>query len=158
MTRPTGSANKHEVWTPELLERVLAMWVEGHSAGDIGKVVGLTRNQVIGKITRTTPRRDCAPRKPRAPRAPRPRLKTPSLPALVKGSIALIPFHQPKPPDPNRPPAPLLDMLPDGCRFPVSPHNARVHVFCNQPQLETSSYCGPHHDLCQPKNLVREPK
>ena len=147
-------------WTPELFERTIAMWQEGYSAGEIGKTLGLTRNQVIGKVTRNCVRRDGAQRKPRLPRAPKPpRFKIPGLPALAKASpLSLLPYHPPKPSDPNRHPVPLINLFPDGCRFAVSPHNARAHVFCNQPRLTVSSYCAEHHELCQPRNLVREPK
>lgn len=39
-------------WTPEKIEIVRTHWIAGYSAGQIANVLGMTRNAVIGKITR----------------------------------------------------------------------------------------------------------
>ena len=39
-------------WTPEICERIAAMWMEGISAGRIAMEICTSRNSVIGKINR----------------------------------------------------------------------------------------------------------
>lgn len=76
------------VWTPAMIDRVSHLWIEGKSAREIAIEVGcgLSRNAIIGKVTRLglqakhrvsipvggAPKQAKAPRVPKPPRAPRP--------------------------------------------------------------------------------------
>ncbi|MBR0684251.1 GcrA cell cycle regulator, partial [Roseomonas eburnea] len=66
-------------WTTEAIERLKALWAEGHSTAEIGRRMGISKNAVVGKAhrlnlsARPSPiRRDAAPRPAPVPRAPRP--------------------------------------------------------------------------------------
>ena len=66
-------------WTTEAIERLKALWAEGHSTAEIGRRMGISKNAVVGKAHRLTLparpspiRRDALPRPAPAPRAPRP--------------------------------------------------------------------------------------
>ena len=39
-------------WTPELTDLVERLWMEGKSSNQIGRMIGKTRNAVIGKVHR----------------------------------------------------------------------------------------------------------
>ncbi|WP_232479071.1 GcrA family cell cycle regulator, partial [Roseomonas rosulenta] len=66
-------------WTTEAIERLKALWAEGHSTAEIGRRMGISKNAVVGKAhrlnlpARPSPiRRDALPRPAPVPRAPRP--------------------------------------------------------------------------------------
>ena len=40
------------IWTPELMERLSALWTEGHSTAEIGRRLGISKNAVVGKAHR----------------------------------------------------------------------------------------------------------
>lgn len=40
------------IWTEELITALRFLWKKGHSASLIAKTLGLTKNQVIGKVHR----------------------------------------------------------------------------------------------------------
>lgn len=51
-------------WTPELVERLRELWAEGHSTAEIGRMIGLSKNAVVGKAHRMKlPPRQSSPRK-----------------------------------------------------------------------------------------------
>ena len=39
-------------WTPERIERLVALWEEGVTTAEIGRRIGVTKNAVIGKVHR----------------------------------------------------------------------------------------------------------
>ena len=56
-------------WTTEAIERLKALWAEGHSTAEIGRRMGISKNAVVGKAhrlnlpARPSPiRRDAPPR------------------------------------------------------------------------------------------------
>lgn len=40
------------IWTPELIERLGALWAQGLSTAEIGRSLGISKNAVIGKAHR----------------------------------------------------------------------------------------------------------
>lgn len=66
-------------WSAEAIERLRALWAEGHSTAEIGRRMGISKNAVVGKAhrlnlpARPSPiRREATPR-PAMPRAAAPR-------------------------------------------------------------------------------------
>src|ERR1700712_1999949 len=39
-------------WTDEVIERLRALWTEGHSTAEIGRRMGVSKNAVVGKAHR----------------------------------------------------------------------------------------------------------
>jgi hypothetical protein len=141
------------LWGEDERRQVASMLTAGGSAGTIARKLGITRNQVLGRIVRddelhhliakrTTPRRKCKPASPQ----------------LGWGR------HQPKPfvykgwkfePPPVRV-APrmrflsLTDLADSGeCRWPVQESAATVggFLFCAAPCSAEKSYCSCHMRL-----------
>ncbi|MDX2101093.1 MAG: global cell cycle regulator GcrA-like protein [Alphaproteobacteria bacterium] len=56
-------------WTPEKVDELTRLWDSGIPTAEIGRLMGCTKNTVIGKVHRLglTPRKVMAP-KPQAPR------------------------------------------------------------------------------------------
>jgi len=47
-----ASAHVELTWTPERIERLIALWEEGVTTAEIGRRIGVTKNAVIGKVHR----------------------------------------------------------------------------------------------------------
>ena len=85
-------------WTDERIELLTKLWAEGHSASQIaGRLGGVTRNAVIGKVHRlglpgrTTTSRAKTPRTRRRPAQPRNSAARPQL--RSHGNTALKPAY-----------------------------------------------------------------
>ena len=86
-------------WTDERVELLKKLWAEGLSASQIaGRLGGVTRNAVIGKVHRlglsgrATSSRSSSPR-PRRTHVPR-QHRTPSLLFSTRGNVALKPHYE----------------------------------------------------------------
>lgn len=137
-------------WTEGRCEQLKALWDEGHSASQIGRVMGMTRNSVIGKVHRLgldgrakAPPRPAYPRGVwRRPRVAEPPLTPPQIAALIDG-------------DP-----PLTDdpFGPHGCRWVIGDPGEIVKGggsvrFCQRDKHRSrengvlSMWCKGHHAL-----------
>jgi GcrA cell cycle regulator len=122
----SGSAHQAMIrtpWTADHIARAQAMWLAGRSAAAIGTALGLTRNAVIGKLSRLgvargeagEPARPAVLEKMRKPRAP-------------KAELA--------------PTADLMALGPHMCRWPIGEPGAAGFGFCGRPAEE--SFCPAH--------------
>lgn len=102
-------------WTDELDDRIEELRGRGLTCEEIGRMLGTTKNAIVGRLNRLRRERE----RREAPPSPRP----------------TAPLGQP---------APLLRLDPDGCRWPVSPHSATSHVFCNAHRMPDRVYCRRH--------------
>uniref|UniRef100_UPI0022EA7F36 GcrA family cell cycle regulator n=1 Tax=Falsiroseomonas oryzae TaxID=2766473 RepID=UPI0022EA7F36 len=60
-------------WTAEAIERLRALWAEGHSTAEIGRRMGISKNAVVGKAHRLSlPPRPSPIRREAGEAAPRP--------------------------------------------------------------------------------------
>ena len=133
------------VWTPKCEAWLRKLWNEHRlSASQIGSLLGITRNAVIGKARRLDlDRRNTANHKPRTPIADRRkrRRKRPTRP-LIK--VEAMPEAIPAP----RPIAPvgkhvlLIDLRPEHCRWPIG--EPVEMLFCGAVKDGSSSYCEAH--------------
>lgn len=149
-------------WTDDRIERLKTLWnAGGHSCAEIAAVLGggISRNSVIGKITRLglQKRRDRSTlyvAKPKRPRAER------TLRRNGAGFVLRDPIEQPDvTPDLNSLAAVESQPVPptflgiafaklknNHCRYP---RGEGINIlFCGQPKLEGSSYCPQCHRRC----------
>ena len=131
-------------------EQIINLWNENHSALQIGMSVGVTRNTVIGVISRARPLglitrpflvrqarkgRDGSERK----KQERPRLS----------NVRLI-FPRPvieEQQQVNVNGVSLFDIAYNGCRFPTSRVEDQ-HYFCGKPKRDhKTSFCAEHHEV-----------
>lgn len=89
-------------WTEETIQRLRALWQEGHSTAEIGRRMGISKNAVVGKAhrlelpARPSPiRRQSTPRPPR-PATPRPAAVKPA-PRPAVAPVAERPAPRPQP-------------------------------------------------------------
>lgn len=147
--------NKLGNWTDERVDLLRKLWAEGYSCSVIAaEIGGITRNAVIGKVTRLglqlrKTQKDGRPRGERwreAHRTPRRRFVFPQAPT----GLGPEPFIEP-------PKAPdhlglTFDQLTSGaivqCRFIDGDVRERTHTYCGQPVQEGYSYCAFHKSVC----------
>lgn len=151
-------------WTAEKIEQLNKLWSEGMSITEIGKILGMTRNAVVGKAHRL----GLAKRPSPIARAPGPRpaaqpvpsaqpsrpVATPSPAVVAAAPVAEAPVAAPKPAmpimsQPARPrptPAFRATRVANGpaCRWPLGDPKSPDFHFCGSPSIEGKPYCEKH--------------
>ncbi|MBN9531592.1 MAG: GcrA cell cycle regulator [Alphaproteobacteria bacterium] len=151
-------------WTAEKIEQLNKLWSEGMSITEIGKILGMTRNAVVGKAHRL----GLAKRPSPIARAPGPRpaaqpapaaqptrsVVAPAPAAAVSAPVVEAPVVTAKPalpvmPQPARPrPAPAFraTRVANGpaCRWPIGDPKSPDFHFCGSPSIEGKPYCEKH--------------
>jgi GcrA cell cycle regulator len=143
-------------WTDDRVDLLKKLWSEGLSASQIaGRLGGVTRNAVIGKVHRlglsgrATTSRMKSPRRPRATvrRQPRPsyrQLGNPALRNLYQGDAEpFVPAAEELeiPIDERKT---MQDLMENDCRWPIGdPQHDDFH-FCNRHKVPGLPYCDFH--------------
>ena len=164
-------------WTEETIERLRALWAEGHSTAEIGRRMGISKNAVVGKAhrlnlpARPSPiRRDAAGTAPR-PAAPR-RVTGSTLPPLAVVAEAVeivVPVEAPVvivPPAPvkaaPREPLALVKAPPlrtisprvgraAVCCWPIGEPGTKSFRFCDAAATSGKPYCNEHAQIAYVK-------
>jgi GcrA cell cycle regulator len=133
-------------WTDERIEALKRGFEAGLSCRDIAAQIGVSRNAVIGKLSRLNlgrgkpvplPKRAAAP----AAKRGRPRLYSP--PRLVGAPSAAPP---PVAEIPNANCCSLLELSQDNCRWPLASAGVAQN-FCGNPRADGLPYCPGHARL-----------
>ena len=139
-------------WTEERVELLKSRFAAGLSCREIAGDIGVSRNAVIGKLSRLNLTREKgggAPRSEREPAAKRrrhrsvPRLQYQLLQALYAESHPAAddaPIH-------NGHCCSLLELSAQSCRWPINTPGAADFCFCGNPPLEGLPYCPGHARL-----------
>jgi GcrA cell cycle regulator len=130
-------------WTTERIERLKSGFEAGRSCRQIADDIGVSRNAVIGKLSRLGLTRDKAGDAPRPARKPAPRLQQQLLKSVYAG------------PQPAAGDAPidsghccsLLELSEQRCRWPISTPGAEDFCFCGNTPVEGLPYCLAHTRL-----------
>lgn len=153
--------NNPPAWTPERVNKIIALHNEGRSAAQIGRAIGVSRNAVIGKLSRL-----------RHAGHPDLKLKPPAAPMVKKKYESFFgwkkgpkPASQPKPKlkaaPPKKYPAPiptsetnvlLEDVKKDQCRFIAADfaygEGAAQYMCGAKVWEEGQKYCRHHYNRC----------
>ena len=130
-------------WTAERIELLKSRFEAGLSCRQIAADIGVSRNAVIGKLTRLNLSREGGagerlPRRTSDPQAPRPRR------ASQRQLLRALPPALPPEPEPcgaHR--CSLLELSEENCRWPISDLEAAVW-FCGNPRAKGFAYCAGH--------------
>jgi len=122
-------------WTEEAINQLRQMWAEGKSTGEIGKILGVSKNAVVGKAHR---------------------LGLESRPSPIKrcgnaevGKSESKPKSKPKETAENKKEkkkegVSLLELTSHTCRWPIGdPKDPDFH-FCGQEVMSGKNYCEKH--------------
>ena len=136
-------------WTTERVELLKKHFEAGQSCRTIAASIGVSRNAVIGKLTRlgltrgptNAERHLTSTRKPRASRSI-PRLQYQILQAVYEdgqpvGIASITSEHR----------CSLFELSNDRCRWPISTPGAEDFCFCGNVPLEGAPYCSGHTRL-----------
>jgi hypothetical protein len=113
-----------------ILDEIAKLWAQGIITEQIAERLGLTKGSVCRKA------RDA-------------RLRGDSRFPVRKRHVFMI---KPLPPKPKENPR-LIDLPPNGCKYPVRSDEAdnSVHFFCAEPRKANSPYCPAHTAACSNK-------
>ena len=132
-------------WTAERVELLKIHFAAGLSCREIADDIGVSRNAVIGKLSRLNLTREKpgdARRPARTDTASRPRPR--SVPRLqyrlLQAAANDEPIH-------NAHRCSLLDLSEERCRWPISTPGAADFCFCGNPPVEGLPYCPGHTRL-----------
>ncbi len=137
-------------WTPELTEHLITLTKAGYSGSVIAAELGVTRNSVIGKISRLGMQlgncrngmRQFLQSELRKPNRPSPnkrrKFQVKSKPVFEKAPI-------PPPNIEDIPRKSFAELSENDCRFPVNDPRLPGFGFCALPRMPGSAYCKPHH-------------
>jgi len=143
-----SQATLQATWTPERVEQLKSCFAAGLSCRDIAVNIGVSRNAVIGKLsrlnlTRTTPDERRARRKKSAgPAAPRASVKQQHqmLQAVYEQAVEDAPVVSA-----NN--CSLFELSAQRCRWPISTPGADDFCFCGNTPLGGMPYCSGHYRL-----------
>lgn len=139
-------------WTAEAIERLRALWAEGHSTAEIGRRMGISKNAVVGKAhrlnlpARPSPIRREAPgaatrtvaRPPRPAVAPRMTLPQPASSPVV-APVAAAPAPRPV----VLRPFPRFNAA-KSCCWPIGEPGQPGFRFCTAEAMGGKPYCAEH--------------
>jgi GcrA cell cycle regulator len=139
-------------WTTERLERLKSCFEAGLSCREIAVDIGVSRNAIIGKLSRLNltreksgdarpPARRDAAKGARRESRPRPQYRL--LQALCTGPQPAIDDG----PIPNAHCCSLLELNEARCRWPISTPGAEDFCFCGNTPVEGLPYCPGHSRL-----------
>jgi GcrA cell cycle regulator len=140
-------------WTAEAIDRLRALWAEGHSTAEIGRRMGISKNAVVGKAHRLNlPARPSPIRREATGDAPR---LAPARPVRAAGPMSRITLPQPA----TAPLAPVATVAAaepavvrhfprvssaKSCCWPIGEPGQPGFRFCTAAALAGKPYCTEH--------------
>jgi GcrA cell cycle regulator len=134
-------------WTAETIERLKALWAEGHSTAEIGRRMGISKNAVVGKAHRLNlPARPSPIRREAvaggAPRPAMPRAARPSGGA-PRATLPVAPVAAPAPAPAVVRPFPRVSAS-RSCCWPIGEPGQSGFRFCSAEANIGKPYCPEH--------------
>ncbi len=134
---------KESTWTAERVELLKSRFEAGRSCREIADDIGVSRNAVIGKLSRLNMTRENTGDARRPARKTAPRLQHRLLQASCAG---------PQPAADDEPIhhghcCSLLELSEERCRWPISTPGAEDFCFCGNTPVEGLPYCAGHARL-----------
>ena len=147
---PTHQSPFRPTWTVERLELLKIHFDAGLSCREIAAEIGVSRNAVIGKLSRLNLTRDKAgneplaskskPKRPRRDGAPKLRYQMKALRVVSSRTAKDEQIH-------NGHCCSLFELSNERCRWPISTPGAEDFCFCGNPPVEGMPYCPGHSRL-----------
>ena len=136
-------------WTTERVELLKQHFEAGLSCREIAAHIGVSRNAVIGKLTRLGLTRGPANVEQRLRRPPRQR-RPKSVPRAQYQMLQVV-YANGQPvgdgPVASEQPCSLLELSEERCRWPITTPGAEDFCFCGNMPLEGLPYCAGHTRL-----------
>jgi GcrA cell cycle regulator len=133
-------------WTEERLELLKSCFDAGLSCREIADRIGVSRNAVIGKISRLNLKRERAagPARKEPARDPRGRPTLRFRRQFLRAVTADDDTAAPEAPIHNGHTCTLFELSAQTCRWPISTPGADDFCFCGNPPVDGLPYCPGH--------------
>jgi GcrA cell cycle regulator len=140
-----------QTWTTERIEALKIHFQAGLSCREIANEIGVSRNAVIGKISRLNLIRDkgvvrIGKKEPAAPRRPRGAQKLRQI-LLKSFPQEAEPVIEEEEPIHNGHTCSLFELSKETCRWPISTPGQADFCFCGNTPLDGMPYCAGHSRL-----------
>lgn len=130
------NGGNYMTWTDERVAELSKLWDSGYSASAIGRMLGVSKNAVVGKAHRM-----------RLQSRPSPIRRDRSTPVRRRVPMPARPLVQQRPLAPP-PPSPRWTVRSDGkgpnCLWPIGDPGEPDFHFCDEPAVESKPYCPEH--------------
>lgn len=128
-------------WTDEQIIRLRELWDEGKSTGEIGKILGVSKNAVVGKAHRLVLPARPSPIKRSAEEEQGEEVNERGRKPVKKAAPA-----KPKSPkkDKNKKGVTLMELTSHSCRWPVGDPKDEDFHFCGEEAELGKTYCAKH--------------
>jgi GcrA cell cycle regulator len=139
-------------WTTERVELLKSRFEAGLSCREIACDIGVSRNAVIGKLSRLNlTRRESGEPRPRARKDAAPGTRPRAVPRLQYRMLKAL-YGEPQPAADDEPihnghTCSLFELSEQRCRWPISTPGAADFCFCGNMPLEGLPYCAGHSRL-----------
>ena len=141
---------KEPTWTVERVELLKSRFAAGLTCREIAGDIGVSRNAVIGKLSRLNlTREESGDRQRPAPRNAAKGRRRGSVPRLQYQLLQAL-YAEPEPDDKSihsEHCCSLLELSEERCRWPISTPGAEDFCFCGNTPLEGLPYCPGHSRL-----------
>ena len=149
---PTHQSTFQPTWTVERLDLLKIHFDAGLSCREIAAEIGVSRNAVIGKLSRLNMTRDKAGREPIQTRGKPPKRQrreaVPKLRYQLLKALRAEPFSARKDePIHNGHCCTLMELSKEHCRWPINTPGAADFCFCGNQPIEGMPYCSGHSRL-----------
>jgi len=140
-----------QTWTNDRIEALKVHYQAGLSCREIANEIGVSRNAVIGKISRLNLIRDKDGMQRARKKQPASTPRTRGAQKLRQILLKSFPF-EPEPQDADEPihnghTCSLFELSKETCRWPISTPGAADFCFCGNTPLDGMPYCAGHSRL-----------
>jgi GcrA cell cycle regulator len=146
-SQPTSHPTSHPTWTTERLDLLRSGFEAGLSCREIAVQIGVTRNAVIGKLSRLKLARNTGgvarPAKQESVQRRRPRGRQKLRQIILKGLSGEQAYWIEEPIH-NGHTCSLMELTNATCRWPISTPGLADFCFCGNPPIEGLPYCAGH--------------
>ena len=150
-------------WTDERVERLKRRFEAGLSCRQIADDIGVSRNAVIGKLSRLNLTRETTGDARRPARKAAAKGHRQETGPRLRYRVSLAPYAEPQPAADDEPIhnghcCSLLELTDARCRWPISTPGAADFCFCGNTPVEGQPYCAGHTRLayrpgCRPRSV-----
>ncbi len=144
-------------WSAEAIERLRALWAEGHSTAEIGRRMGISKNAVVGKAHRLNlPARPSPIRREAGETAPRPVVARPPRPVTAPRATLPVVAAVPATPVAAVPAPAVVRPFPRAssaraCCWPIGEPGQPGFRFCTSEAITGKPYCLEHASVAYVK-------
>jgi len=133
-------------WNEDNVGRLKELWDQGLPTAQIGKLLGFTKNAVVGKAHRIGLERRPSPIRRTAAKPDRKKARSPVMPKLNFETSKIEEKNQPSPIQTFQPSIKniLSSRTKRGCEWPEGHPDEPEFHFCNKDRFEEKPYCLDH--------------